>query len=476
VTTGLPNRHPHVEQFLDFVRPWAPAYEKSVFSFVAIRREKELVIIAARLSLCTAKHGSVGKALNTEHLTAAAVSVDGRTESLIKLIDDALACRPLNVGDYQLALVPDGTSGHSAFHDHTSSPTRGWRRSEPVETLRLGGARKWDLLNDRLASLEREIQPHGYRSLDEVMVDFGFNLSISDVVTLELVAMPTLSIGAASKLEGRRATVNVCLANALKTGDVSLTLVDAQPSLPSFRQSLSGRDLQWKSTGRDHVATCVVELPTNAVVMCRAMYAGSLHDEQVLEDAAALPNIRRNIVELADPGLKRLRGPLTAPKSDQERDQFESGIAVLLYMLGFDVVRVGGVKKLAEAADIFAKTPSGYVLVVECTTEILDPKGKVGKLLGRLARAKEVLASLGNSLKPERVVGAMMVPKIRHELGADVLVAEQRGVILLCRAEIEQALERTKFRPDADLVLEGWLRLGLLGVLTHGLSGIDHNI
>ena len=70
--------------------------------------------------------------------------------------------------------------------------------------------------------------------------------------------------------------------------------------------------------------------------------------------------------------------------------------------------------------------------------------------------------------------GVIVIPKLRHELSADWRVAEQHGVVLLCRPDIEKALERTRFPPNADLVLADWLQLGRRELMTQGLSAVDH--
>jgi hypothetical protein len=68
--------------------------------------------------------------------------------------------------------------------------------------IRLNGVRRWDLINNRLTGLERELQPHGYRGLDGLMREFGFGLSDSDMVSIEIAAEPALCISGKSKLLG----------------------------------------------------------------------------------------------------------------------------------------------------------------------------------------------------------------------------------------------------------------------------------
>lgn len=367
--------HPHIKQFFDLIRPWMAAYDYSTLSFVALLYENEFVILAARLRLSSKPDRPLRRPLRTASLIAAEVPIAGNADAVVAFTNTALAGSPLVVGEHVLRFLQDEASGYSAYHDHASAPYRNWQRSSYLDCLRLGGARRWDLLNDRLTGLERELQPHGYRGLDSLMGEFDFEWSTSDMVTIGIVVDPILRISGESKILGQTAEISVHVPEQLGTDEVTLTVVDAGSDGRSFRRSIIGSELSWSRIDRDWVGTCVLDLPERTVLTCRALYAGSLHDEAELFDTAALPNLRRTIVELADPGLQRLGRPLTAPKNDQERNEFEPAVAVLLYMLGFDTVRVGGVKKLSDAADIYAGTPSGQLLVVECSTEVLDTKG-----------------------------------------------------------------------------------------------------
>src|SRR6266852_5213128 len=100
-------------------------------------------------------------------------------------VTNALAGAPIAVGDFVLAFPRDPQNGSSAYHDHACAPNRGWRRTTPTDYLRLSGARRWDLLNNRLSSLERELHPLGYRDLDDLLSEFDSHLSAADMPTIE---------------------------------------------------------------------------------------------------------------------------------------------------------------------------------------------------------------------------------------------------------------------------------------------------
>jgi len=464
--------HPHIDQFMELVRACAPAYRSSTLSFVALLHENDFVILAARFRLTSNARPQVTPALCTANLRAAEVSIVGSEEAILEFIRTALSGDPLPVGDHVLKFLKGESSSYSAYHEHRSDPYRAWDGLY-VDCLKLCGARRWDLVNNRLIELERELQPHGYRSLNDLMAVFDFGMSTSDMTTIDIMSEPIASISK-SKLSDRTVEISVHLARALEPDQITLIIVDAESGGRSLRRSIAGRELRWTMSEQHWIGEYSLGLPKNDVLTCRVLYCGSLHDEVQLADLMALPNLRRTLVELADPGLQRLSGPLIAPKSNQEQNDFEAGIAVLLYMLGFDAVRVGGIKKLSEAADIFATTPSGRIVIVECTTAVLDPKDKIGKLLARLNDARERLSTPLTGFSADSVIGIIVIPKARAELGFEWKAAEQRGLIVLCRFEIEDALEKTRFTPNADLILNDWLRRPVTELLTNGLGTNDN--
>jgi hypothetical protein len=79
-----------------------------------------------------------------------------------------------------------------------------------------------------------------------------------------------------------------------------------------------------------------------------------------------------------------------------------------------------------------------------------------------------------SGFKPEQIIGLVAIPKLRSDLGAEWKAADDRGLLTLCRPEIEQALARTRFPPNADQVLNEWLELSLRKLMTEGLRSVDH--
>ena len=150
---------------------------------------------------------------------------------------------------------------------------------------------------------------------------------------------------------------------------------------------------------------------------------------------------------------------------------FEASVAVLFYVLGFDSVRIGGNRKTTDGPDIYAATPGGEYLVVECTSGGFNDE-QLGKLLTRLKSARESLRDAPRGPASNQVTAVIVTPRTRDELGAQLRSAERQGVLILCGSDILNALELTQFTPNADDTLRLWRQRPLLHLLSHGLSAI----
>ena len=451
--------HPQIQQFLDQISPWADTYSHSTLSFITLRHANEPVILAARLRLAASPLQSARPLLRTAHLTAGEAPVVATNRELPLFIRSLLAGEPILVGDHTIKYAKPTEHQPTAFLHTAAAAHRGPRRPAYVDHLRIDGIRRSELLDTRLTQLERELQPCGYRSVRDLMEDWGFDLYGSDFSTVEFIPEPVVRFGHETTHNGQSVTLSVRLAGALSVDRVTLTVVDSYTQGKTLRLPIDPKSVSW-SREQDWVGKCSVEVPGATIATCRALYDGAEHDAVELSDTRALPNRYRMLVELADSGLQRLSEPLIDPKSDKQRDEFEAGVAVLLYMLGFKAVRVGGIKKASDAADILALSDSGEILVVECTTGVLDPKDKLNKLLSRLAaaRARALEQKPGRHVHRD-VVGLIVIPKGRDELMSLRRIAQEHGLIVLSREDIAGALERTRFPPDPDAFLQQWRQL-----------------
>jgi len=295
----------------------------------------------------------------------------------------------------------------------------------------------------------------------------SFGLKPSDQTALEISVAPVAKIDPTSQLRGRHLQLVVHLARRLEREKLRITVRDADISRAPLPHSFVSSELDWTERDGYWVGSLSFNLSVNAVVICRAVYAGRIQDEVRLADPQALPNPRRMLMQVIDPDLQRIRKVLTNPTTKAELGDFEPSVPLLLQMLGFPPAPVGRLSAMQGEPDIFLEGPDGEMLVVECSTDV-PPDEKLMKLISRAERAREELSRL---VSPPIVLPMLVVPVLPAELDPIREKANTYGVIVLSLPEIQVAIERTAFAPDARDVLKGWRSIPLMHVLAHGLDG-----
>jgi len=456
-----------VPQTLDFLRAMEamlPAYRHGLFSYVALCHEGEPIILHARLHLTVGKPLKRAAALATATLRTGQAPLDIGAGALQTCIRCAAASDWLPLVEGQLLkLLPktsvEGTQGFSAYHDHadrSQSPTRC-----DSDRFVLSGTSIALLTAPRSREIDREIRELGLDSLHDLMR--VYDLRWSEQSSLEVTCEPVATLH--GQLEGRHANLDFTLAKGLRPERFRVTVRNADPNTITIPSILNGTEVDWIDRGEECLhGQWTVTLPTSAVINCWAVYAGRLEAAVSLADRHSLPNERRMTIDLVDPELTRLRALLTEP-SGKQRDDFESAVALLFQLLGFAPAHIGAMSGWTHEPDILVSCPSGETLVVECTTDVPDD-GKLTLLVSRVARLRELLGRSREGAPTADPIAMLVTPRPAEELAAMRRKAEEHGVIVLSRAEIEAAISQTEFQPNPDSMLAQWRRLSLTRLLT----------
>ncbi len=135
--------------------------------------------------------------------------------------------------------------------------------------------------------------------------------------------------------------------------------------------------------------------------------------------------------------------------SAKKGDSFENAVSALLSLFGFCVTHYGGIKSLQDGPDIIAITPSGRIGIFECTTTLPDNNGKIAKLVRRRQLTEARIAGSSGDIIAESLA-AIFTPLSREEVKANLALAGNNGVALVCKEQIEQFLGRVALSSDAD--------------------------
>ena len=144
-------------------------------------------------------------------------------------------------------------------------------------------------------------------------------------------------------------------------------------------------------------------------------------------------------------------------EKNPDSDEFEAGIANLMWVLGFSVIHLGSTDKTTKAADVLASTPNGNILVLECTTGSLK-SDKVSILEGRAKAIRQSLVASGNSHL--RVLAAIVTSRPLEEVRIRRDEVLKEGILVLTREDFKASFDRTLLYPNADRIFtEGEARL-----------------
>jgi len=169
-------------------------------------------------------------------------------------------------------------------------------------------------------------------------------------------------------------------------------------------------------------------------------------------DPTTAPNAKRVIYELADNKLEILSDMLTKSQSRGAARELETGVAWLLWMLGFSVAHLGSTPRTQDAVDLIATTPNGHFTVIECTTGLLKADHKLPRVVERAETIRRRLAEAGS--RHLRVLAVIVTSKTRAEIAADIEQAERLEVLIITREDLEQFRNQTLVPPNAEQVFE----------------------
>lgn len=464
MTTDLSQQFPQVGAFLEAVEPILPAYRHGLLSYVAIIHGGETVILRVAVKLSVEVPPLPRRMNQTANLRAGQRHLEINPPAIESWIRAAVSGDWLPIStDPLLKLLPDPSRQYSASHE--STPRSHAHTGKDPERLWISGAGRFEFTSARHRALDRELNEIGFDTFDQLMRTLG--LEASDQTSFEVSAAPVARLESAS-LRGTQLQIVVHLARVLERDKLRVTVRNADLSDAPMPRSFTGSDLDWMESDGYSIGSLNHELQSNAVIICRAVYAGRIQDEVRLCDPHALPNPRRMMLNMIDPGLERVRKLLTRP-TDKQRDDFQTAVGLLFQMLGFAPAPIGKLSGMSSEPDIFVAGADGEMLVVECTTDVPDDD-KLMKLVSRAARARDALARWSSAIAPT-VLPVLVVPLRQEELRPIREKADAHGVLVLCRPEIEAAIARTEFAPNAREVLRQWRHQPLVELLTRGLDG-----
>ena len=392
---------PYDQAFAGFealLSAWRGAHICSVHSYVAVKGPEGNRLLFGRILLEPTRDGvnDTPFQFETEHINAGRFVKVATPESIAGFIAKAKAGQmDTDKGFVSLATDSSGSiSGYFApiYHPLISDGPR-------LPSLIVHGIAKHNVLvtagDSRQFDWEMKAADAPFDSLDELLGHCALPtlMQIGDSTTLEIVARTPAVVGANSAING-----------------------------------------------------------SEAVIECRFLSYDriSLHQWWVTDPKKHL-NPWQAIHQIFDQDLELLSKMLLKPETDKPY-AFESAVSTLLTLLGFSVANYGRIPKLQKGPDIIAVTPSGHVGIIECTIGLINENDKLAKLVQRTTLIKEKLADARYGHL--QLQSAIVTPLSREEVAADLAAAGGHGIAVVCKQEIENALNRVGFPPNADRMFQ----------------------
>lgn len=443
----------HVAAFLECVEPALAAYRYTTASFVTLVHDGAEILLNGSIRLTTSAPAPLAQNMLTKRVRAAEVDLSPSGLGLRDIVRLVTTGPGVLAGNHLLRLPRTERADYSTYYDCTE-PSR-WKRGR--FRLVVSGEDQCMFINAAVG-VEKELRGRGFASFHDLFREYG--LSGNHACQLEITADGLPLLGRESTITQSTMTLIVHLPSSLSAEEVRVSVRSAHRDERGTQRLLDPSAFVWTCEGDGSTGRHRGPARSGDALICQALYKGAPHDALQLADPTTVINLKRAVVEVHDPELRGLKKALTGVTARKEkgRNEFESSVGVLFYMLGFESVRIGSVRKLSDGPDIYALAPQRDALVVECTTGAFN-KDKLEKLLVRANEVREALHRVTDGTT--QVFPVIVCPLKAQEAWTLAKLTDRQGVILVALAEIEEALERTRFTPDPARTLDAWRGLSM---------------
>lgn len=449
------------QDFKALLSKWEGAYVCSVHSYVALKRQEGGRLLFGRVLLEPTREGinETPFQFESEHIIAGRFVKVATPEATSVLIEKATVGQ-MDTGEGIASLATDTSNPIRAYFAPIYHPliSEGPR----LPSLTVHGTAKHNILvtagDSRQFDWEVKAADTPFDSMDELLGHCGLPtlMQIGDSTALEVVARSPGAIGAGSTIKESEAVIECRVARELDVGKLRLGYRILQKDQKIDRGSATGETFEWRQENDLKIGSHRVLVGEAPLLQALLSYDRiSLHQWWIIDPKKHL-NPRHAIHQVFDQDLEVLRKMLLKPDTDKPY-VFEGAISTLLTLLGFSVSNYGRIPKLQKGPDIVAIAPSGHIGVIECTVGILSENDKLAKLVQRTKLIKEKLAEAGyGQLQLQPVI---VTPLSRDEVTADLAVAGEHGIAVVCKENLEGALNQVSLPPNADRIFQDAKRL-----------------
>lgn len=432
-----------VNCFFNAVSSFAEHFVPRV-TYVAFERNGRLEIVKSRLFYASMNSGFEKRSFVGARLTAETFELKetglSEREFISKILNgkfstptqDITFSEQLN-GGFSANFIPLHQEGLDLQNRTSVLQIRGSDQNLPINHAPLD----WEL---------RAADPP-YDSLNELCGDFGLGLLVERSSIFEAVAGGVVTMDFSCKVVETSIDLAIVASPGLVLEDVSIGYRVFENGNFWRRGTILGTALKWTEENGVFRGTAILPVPRAAVVHCYARYRNVTHQHRWFSDPTVAQNPRRAVYERFDPDLEILRD-MIVPKDNRYARDLETAASWLLWMLGFNALHLGTIKRLQEGPDLIGITPVGHHLVIECTTGQIKGESKLERLVARCAIVRDRLERSNHGHL--KVLPLMVTSMTEAEVAAGLAPAQEQGVVVLTREGLLDALNRTLIQPQPD--------------------------
>lgn len=325
-----------------------------------------------------------------------------------------------------------------------------------ISVLSIKGEEFGDFDLDRNIQWELRAAVEPFDTFNELANDFLLAGPSNGSSFVEFVAFQTVRIiPHLSTVKNGIATLSIAMAEGLNPAKFRLGVrQDISGAITRF--SINGTDFDWQTLDNQLVGTATINIDEQAYLQCFATYNDVSHGFYWVYDQTRSKNSRMGAYRSLDPSLEKLTQLLLIPdKRKGGASDFEKAAQWLFWLLGFSPVLLDTQSGLNEAPDMILATPSGHLVVVECTTGNLKAGHKIAYLVERTEKVRQTLTSSG---QPHiRVLPLMITSLPPDQIRIDLPGANNAGIVVIHSDEIEKLLHDIGFPVDPESKFNEWL-------------------
>lgn len=445
--------------FFRSIAPWRGAYRYAWLTYVGLSGGGVVKIISARIYLSLLPPTNLKELFVASKFQAGQFLIEqNESMSVEDVISKLMSPEGFSVDGHGILMLPSDERNKPSFSVPVILHPEGLNAGNRLAVLTASSVHLHGLTLQPETDWALKAGAKPYDSFNELTQDYGLGTAYRDQATFEVVAPCAVEVFAHSLVSDTTALLGVWTATSVDSKRLRLNYRVLDKGIVVARESIPGTDLKWEAAGSDTVNGLInVAVPRGSLIQCIACYEGQAHHQRWFSDPKILQNPRNAVLSIVDPSLRQIQSYLMPDQAKgKAADDFETAVTWMLWALGFSSINLGLHPKTRDAFDVLAVSPNGDFLVVECTLGLLKADSKLSKLGMRASQVRKVLDQ--SQMQHLKVIPVIVTAMSREEISGDLSAAEEMGILVLTRSELEASLTEVLKFPNADMLVETALR------------------